>query len=191
MRFLFHLVVLVGVALVTGFSLSYYAVTDGRAFGAYQWGAWKTWPNAGAPEPDPYTHAVIARNGGLLLGRGEGVQFVATHDDNGQRLERTCNYRISGRTPIAAFWTLQAIDNDGASIVATQTRQAFNSLRLVRSNEGIATLHVGSQIQPGNWMEIGGMGYFEFVLTFYDASVFAGFGTTITGLPEIRNEGCS
>lgn len=191
MRFLFHLVVLVGVALVTGFGLSYYAVTDGRAFGAYQWGAWKTWPNAGAPAPDPYTHAVIARDGGLQLGRGEGVEFIATHDDGGQRLLRTCAYRISGRTPIAAFWTLRAADNQGASIVPAHAQQAFNSQRLVRSNEGIATLHVGSLIQPGNWMEIEGTGYFELILTFYDASVFAGFGTTITGLPEITSEGCS
>lgn len=183
--------VMVGVALATGFGLSYYAVSDGRLLGAYQWGAWKTWPNAGAPDPDPYTQAVIARNGGLLLGRGEGVQFIATHDDGGQPLSRDCAYTISGRTPTAAFWTLRAVDNKGASIVSTDTAQAFNSRRLMRSNAGIATLHVSPQIHTGNWMQIEGEGYFDFVLTFYDASVFAGFGTTITGLPEIVNKGCA
>lgn len=182
---------MVGVALVTGFGLSYYAVADGRLFGAYQFGAWKTWPNAGSPNPDPYTQAVIARNGGLLLGRGEGVQFIATHDSGGEPLSRSCAYRISGRTPIAAFWTLQAVDAKGTSIVSIETAQAIHSRRLSRDNEGIATLYVGSQVHTGNWMQITGEGYFDFMLTFYDASVFAGFGTTVTDLPEITNEGCS
>ena len=81
MRFVLRLLLAIAVALGIGFGLSYYALTDGRLFGAVQIGAWTAWPDSGAPAPNPYTRGHIVRESALQLGRAEGLQFVATTDD--------------------------------------------------------------------------------------------------------------
>ena len=110
LRFLLNLLAMLAVALVVGFGLTWYALTDGRLFGAYQIGPWTAWPEAGSPAPDPYTRAFLARSGALQLGQSEGLQFVATTDSDGQPLDRNCRYRIDGTTPAATFWTLVPVD---------------------------------------------------------------------------------
>jgi len=191
LRFLALFVMMAVIALGTGFGLSYFALTDGRFFGAYTWGPWTTWPNAGAPDPDPYTRAMIARNAALPLGRGEGVVFTARTDEAGETLDLACQYTLSGPTPIAAFWTLRAVHPDTSNAAPANAQQTMRSDRLVRDNDGIATIQIGTAVAPGNWLELEGDGQFELVLTLYDASVFAGLGTTVEALPVITRERCS
>jgi len=57
LRFLLNLLLMLVVALAIGFGLSWYALSDGRLFGAAQIGPWIAWPRAGSPAPDPYTRA--------------------------------------------------------------------------------------------------------------------------------------
>ncbi|MBL8593796.1 MAG: hypothetical protein JNK01_14015, partial [Devosia sp.] len=101
MRFLVHLGAMLLVALVVGFGLSWYALSDGRLFGAIEIGPWSAWRDVGIPAPDPYTRAFIARSGALELGASEGIQFIATTDSDNRRLDRACRYRIDGSTPAA------------------------------------------------------------------------------------------
>src|SRR3990170_4069258 len=101
---------MIAVALGIGFGLSWYALSDGRLFGALQVGPWAAWPEAGAPAPDPYTKAHLSRTGALQLGQSEGLQFIASTDSDGRPLLRNCRYRIDGATPVATFWTLVALD---------------------------------------------------------------------------------
>lgn len=190
MRFISYLALMAAIALIVGFGLSYFALTDGRFFGAYQWSSWITRPEVGSPTPDPYTRAYLARNPALQLGRGEGIQFTATHDDSGERLIRSCDYSFTGETPVAAFWTLRAVGQEGANIAASGMPRAMNSKRLARAQDGSVTIHIGKTLAPGNWLAIDGEGDFQLVLTFYDASFFAGFGSTVTVLPEIIREAC-
>jgi len=179
------------VALSSGIGLSYFALTDGGLFGAYRLESWTAWPQVGSPSPDPYTRAFVARSGALQLGSGEGIQFVATRDSDGDILHRNCNYRIAGSTPVASFWTLRAAATDGSGITPKGSRQNMHSNRLVRSNDGAAVIFVGSKLSPGNWLEIEGEGDFDLILTFYDASVFAGFSSSVAALPRISRESCS
>ena len=67
MRFLTHLLLLIGVALSFGFGLSWFAINDGRLFGVSQIGPWLTWSAAGSPAPDPYTRAYLSRSGALPI----------------------------------------------------------------------------------------------------------------------------
>ncbi len=178
-------------ALFVGLGLSYYSLADGRFIGAYHIGSWATWANAGAPNPDPYTKAFVSLGTTLQLGRSEGVQFVAQRDEGGELLLRECNYSIIGNAPPASFWTLRALAPDGHSITPLNATQSMNSKRLSRSNNGVATINIGSKLSPQNWLEIEGEGYFEVNLTLYDASVLSGFGGTINTMPIIKNKGCS
>jgi hypothetical protein len=190
LRFLINLMVMLVVALAIGFGLSWYALTDGRLFGAAQIGPWIAWPRAGSPAPDPYTRAYLARSGGLQLGQGEGVQFVATADSDGQRLDRACRYRIDGTTPTATFWTLVPVAPDGSAIARPDGPPSFESGRIARANDGSAQLYVSKTLAPLNWLEITGDGPFQLVLTLYDTTLFTGAGTGDAGLPSITREAC-
>ena len=182
---------MVVVALALGFGLSWFALSDGRFFGASRAGPWQAWRDVGVPSPDPYTRAYIARTGGLELGASEGLQFVATTDSDDQRLDRSCRYRIDGRTPAARFWTLIPVAEDGASIARPDGPPEFHSARLSRAGDGSFELYVSKALAPWNWLEITGEGPFELVLTLYDTSNLSGVGTDAASLPAIIREACA
>ena len=191
MRFVVHLLTAVAVALAVGFGLSYYALTDGRVFGAFEVGPWSSWPDIGSPAPNPYTRAFLARTGALQLGRSEGIQFVATTDSDGQPLDRACRYRIEGTTPTATMWTLVAVDPDWVNIAAPDTPPAMHSARIARQNDGSTVVYVSRTLAPLNWLEIAGDGPFELAMTFYDAALLSGVGGSVETLPAILREACS
>lgn len=192
MRFLGHLIVMIVVALVVGFGLSWYALSDGRFFGAIDVGPWAAWRDAGSPSPDPYTRAFVSRNGALQLGASEGLQFVATTDSDGQRLDRACRYRIDGTTPVATFWTLVPTSPEGVVITRPGSPAAFNSTRIARAGDGSMQLYVSRTLSPHNWLEISGEGPFQLALTLYDTIGFTGLGSSsVTTLPAIIREACS
>ena len=178
------------IALATGFGLSWYALNDGRLFGAYQAGPWTTWLRAGSPSPDPYTRAYLSRTGALQLGLSEGVQFVAATDSDGQPLKRACTYRIDGNTPTATFWTLVPTSSTGATIARPDGPPGFESARISRANDGSMQLYVSKALRPLNWLEISGDGPFWLVLTLYDTALFSGIGSSETTMPSIIREGC-
>jgi hypothetical protein len=191
LRFLLHLLLLLVVALGVGFGLSWYALSDGRLFGASQYGPWVTWTRAGAPEPDPYTRAFITRNAALQLGQAEGLTLVATTDSDGRRLDRACRYRVDGNTPTATFWTLIPVDEHDASIARPDGPPGFHSSRIARANDGSMQLHFSKALAPLNWIELTGDGLFSLVLTLYDTVIFSGVGSTETAtLPSIIRESC-
>lgn len=192
MRSLINLVVAVGLALVLGFGLSWYALTDGRLFGTLAIGPWVAWRDVGKPDPDPYTRAFIVRSGALELGASEGMQFTALTDSDNKRLERNCTYRIDGTTPPARFWTLTAIDPEtGRLVTRPDGVPNMHSERLARAEDGSVVIRVGTALSPGNWLELSGTGPFALQLTLYDAASLAGLGTEPTSLPAIIREACA
>lgn len=192
MRFLVHLGAMLAVALLVGFGLSWYALSDGRMFGAIQIGPWQAWKDVGAPTPDPYTRAYIARSGALELGATEGIQFVATMDSDNRRLDRNCRYRIDGKTPAARFWTLVPVSpEDGAPIARPDGPADFHSARLSRAGDGSAALYVSKTLAPQNWLEITGDGPFNLILNLYDTSSLSGVGSEVAALPAIIREACA
>jgi hypothetical protein len=192
LRFLFNLVLMLAVALGTGFGLSWYALNDGRLFGAIEIGPWQAWRDVGVPGPDPYTRAYIARSGSLELGASEGIQFIAKSDSDNQRLDRNCRYRIDGSTPPARFWTLVPVAPDtGAPITRPDGPTDFHSARLSRASDGSVELYVSKTLAPQNWLEIAGDGPFDLVLSLYETSSFTGSSANVTTLPSIIREACA
>lgn len=190
MRYLAYLLMMIAVALGVGFGLSYYALTDGRFFAVAQVGPWHAWPDVGSNAPNPYTRSLLARKAAFELGQAEGLQFVAITDSAGEPLTRDCRYRIDGRTPLASFWTLVALDEQGINIAAPDTPLFMRSSSIVRSNDGAIRINVGTQLMPGNWLELGGNGPFQLVLTLYDTAVFSGFSSD-ESMPAIIRGACA
>ncbi|WP_375449572.1 DUF1214 domain-containing protein [uncultured Devosia sp.] len=191
MRFVIHLLLMIAVALGVGFGLSYYALTDGRLFGATVVGPWMAWPDVGSAAPNPYTRGHLARVAGLQLGRSEGLQFTATTDSAGDPLTLACAYRIEGTTPLATFWTLAAVDMAGVNLARPGEDAAIRSSTIARPADGSILIHVGTRLAPQNWLELAGSGTFHLVLTLYDTAVFSGLGTETVTMPTIVREACA
>ncbi len=189
MRFVLYLLMMCAVALGVGFGLSWFALSDGRLFGQAQVGVWQAWPDVGAAAPNPYTRSHLARTAAFVLGQAEGVEFTATSDTAGDALTRNCSYRIDGLTPLATFWTLAAVDENGINIAAGDVPPVIRSSSLARAGDGAISLHVSSQLQGGNWLEVAGDGPFQLILTLYDTSVFSGFSSDAV-MPTITREDC-
>lgn len=190
MRFAFHLLLMMAIALGVGFGLSHYALTDGRFFGVAQTGPWLGWPDIGSPQPNPYTRAHLARAAQLQLGQSEGLQFTATTDSSGRALSRACNYAITGTTPLTSFWTLVALDEAGINIAAPGSEPAIRSTSTARRNDGSVIINVGTRLAPNNWLELTGTGPFQLVMTLYDTPSFSASGNSATVLPTITRGRC-
>lgn len=188
MRFVFYLLTMIAVALGVGFGLSYYALTDGRLFGVAQVGPWHAWPDIGSNSPNPYTRGHLARTAAFELGQAEGLQFTATNDSDGEPLTRACSYRIDGMTPLATFWTLVALDEDGVNIAAPDVAPAMRSSSVARADDGSIVINVGTRLLPRNWLELSGEGPFKLVLSLYDTAVFSGFSSDASMPAIIRGE---
>jgi len=188
--FIFRLLTMLAVAIAIGFGASYYALTDGRIFGAVREGPWAGWPQIGQPVPDPYSRAYLARAGLMQLGQAEGIQFTAFTDNEGEPLDLACNYRLTGRVPGASFWTIVATDEDGTLMAAPDGQAALHSERIAYGADGSINAAIGPRLAAGNWLETAGRGPFWLTLTLYDAAIFSGGTSTISEMPQITREAC-
>lgn len=191
MRFVLRLLLSIAIALTVGFGLSYYALTDGRLFGAVTLGPWTAWPDAGSPAPNPYTRGHLTREAALQLGRSEGLQFVATTDSDNAPLKLECSYLLAGHVPVSTFWTLSAVDATWVNLAAPGTDPALRSSEIVRETDGMFRVHIGTRLRPGNWLELAGEGEFQLVLTLYDTTALSGFASSDASMPSITLEQCS
>lgn len=191
MRFVLLLLASIAVALVTGFGLSYYALTDGRLFGAAQIGPWISWPDLGSASPNPYSRGHLTREAALQLGRAEGLKFVANTDSAGETLDLACSYTLEGHVPVSSFWTLVAVDGEGINLAAPGTDLALRSSEIARTSAGATLIHVGKALAPGNWLELSGSGPFALELTLYDTTAFSGFSSDNDTMPAITRGACT
>ena len=171
MRLLLGLLFAFTIATVVGLGATWFALTQGTAFGAIAIGAWTAWPKTGTADVDPYARAAIARNGELPIGSGDGVAFFALADDRGRPLDGRCDVVLTGTTPQARFWTLTLYDPEGQLIANSVDRQGFTSQEVVRNADGSFMIVVAPRARPGNWLPTGGVERYVLVLRLYDTPV--------------------
>jgi hypothetical protein len=106
-------------------------------------GAWKSNLRAGSPDADLYTRASIAVNALLALGRDETMYFVATHDDQGQRLRSNCSYRIEGLPPKARWWSVTAYADDLFLFDAPNQHYSLNGSTAKLNSQGQFSVTTG------------------------------------------------
>lgn len=179
------------IAVVGGGWSAWYALEAQEGVGAVTIGQWTTYPDLGTAEADPYTQARAARRGALVLGRTEGVVFVARHDAAGELLLRECSYQVQGGIAAARFWTLFAADSQFTPI---RTRNgalaALQSGSLVRGADNGFSIAVSPMAQPGNWLADAGSGPLYLVLTLYDSPAAGDLADSTLPLPTITKVGC-
>ncbi len=190
----------IALGLTGGFGSAWYMLTQADPPGAIRAGVWVTWPRQGAMDADPYSRALIARQGLLPLGLGEGLALVARHDDAGEALRGGCSYRLGGRLPPARAWTLTLADRNGRLPVtqsaATQAppwpRTGFTSAEVLRDEAGRIAITISPTLASGDWLPSPARGEFQLLLRLYDTPV-AGSATALdkASLPSLVRQGCS
>jgi len=190
-RFLLGLLFAFTVAIVVGLGATWFALTEGTAFGAITIGAWTAWPKTGTAGVDPYARAAIARNGELPIGSGDGVAFFASADDNGRALDGRCDVILSGTTPQARFWTLTIYDREGQLIASSLERKGFTSQEIARQADGSFAIVVAPRARPGNWLPTGGAERYVLVMRLYDTPIgVATRASREATMPAIAVERC-
>lgn len=159
------------IAAIVGLGATYLVLERGIAFNSLTIGSWTAWPRTGTLDADPYARASIARTGRLPLALGDGVAFLARHDDNGRTLDGRCDVTVSGVTPAARFWTLTLYNLDGELTPNSVHRHGFTSEEIVRHADGSFEIVVAPRANPGNWLPTGGIGPYILALRFYDTSI--------------------
>jgi hypothetical protein len=190
LRFLIDIAVAVLIAVVIGFFTAWYSVSQGQLYGAVKVEQWTAWPDAGGPDADPYSVAMLARTGEVPLGAGEGIAFTADTDDQGMPLTARCSYVVAGQTPAARLWTLTAYDAGGRLMANAARRSSFHSREILRRADGGVEIAVSSVPSPGNWLPIAGSGRFKLLFRFYDTPLTAGGGTIDVVMPRITRGDC-
>ena len=171
MRLLTGLLLSFIVAAGIGLGSTWYALTQNLSFGALELGAWKGYPRNGTTGIDPYARAVIARNGELPVGSGDGVTFTAAADDSGRPLDGRCDVVVHGTTPPARYFTLTLYMPSGELVANSLDRHGFTSQELVRDASGEFEITVSPRARPGNWLPTGGIDGYLLMLRFYDTSL--------------------
>jgi len=170
-RLLFGSLFAFAIAAVIGLGATWLALTRGLAYGGVTLGAWTAWPKNGTPGIDPYARAVVARNGELPLGSGDGVAFYARADDEGRPLDGRCDVILSGITPQARYWTITLYNPEGRLVANSLQRHGFTSQEIIRKSDGTFDILVGPRARPGNWLPTGGVESYLLALRLYDTPI--------------------
>lgn len=98
---------------VLGLGSAWAVLKFGGASFTEHYGRWVFSRAAGSTGADPYTRAIIAREGLLALSAREAVYFSLYTDEHDRPLSESCVYQLNGRPLDARWWsvTLYAEDN--------------------------------------------------------------------------------
>jgi len=99
--------------VVLGLGSAWAVLKFGGSSFTEHYGHWVFSRAAGSIGADPYTRAIIAREGLLALSAREAVYFSLYTDEHGRPLSESCVYELNGRPLDARWWsvTLYADDN--------------------------------------------------------------------------------
>jgi hypothetical protein len=170
-RLLIGLLLSFAIAGAIGLGSTWFALSSNVSFGGLSLGSWKANPRRGTAGIDPYARAIIARNGELPIGTGDGITFTANVDDTGRPLDGRCDVVISGTTPPARYFTLTLYTPSGSLVANSLSRFGFTSQELVRDRNGDFEVVVSPRARPGNWLPTGGVEHYILVMRFYDTSL--------------------
>jgi hypothetical protein len=183
--------ILAGIGL--GMLSAWYMIDHGTALTTAHAGPWQSWINSGVVDADPYTRANTARSGRLPMTTSNALYFSAREDSEGDTLNASCDYLVSGKSLDSDWWSFAVYRPDGRPIRNASHRTSFNSTDVLRQANGGYQIALAPRARPGNWIDTSGNDDMVLMLRLYSIHVTKDTqrGTAIEqSLPEIRRLDC-
>lgn len=174
-----------------GLSSAWVALEAEVGFNRTEIGPWSGSARLGGVLADPYTRAQLVRTGELPLGGGEGVTFIARHDDDGRRLSANCVYVVETPPPPARWWTLTVYSPEGRLLENPAGRFGFTSREVMREPDGTSRITLARRARPGDWLPVETDDAFKLVFRLYDTPLSGAASPVSPVVPSVRREACS
>lgn len=150
-------------------------------YSAQQNGPWRIWPSGVLPKQSPYILAHYVLGGVLAPDASQMAVFTATTDSDGEGLDGSCAYVVSGTLPPARWWSLAVSDSPSASL---------SSGNVITGPDGAFSAQVSALAKPGNWLALQVSGGFELTLRFHGPTGLLKDDPARAALPAIRKGEC-
>lgn len=178
---------MIGVAL--GGVSAWAAITVGSQSFMERYGAWSHSRAAGASAADPYTRAVIAREGLLALSAREAVYFSLDRDAEGNELNESCVYDLVGAPLAARWWSVTLYARDGFLVDNNDHAPSVDATRLGLDQSWSVRI---APVQGNNahWISSRGAGRgFSLMLRVYNPQ--RDFTRSAAALPTLNTVSCA
>jgi hypothetical protein len=153
-------------------------------------GEWVTDLSTGTENAGLYQRAQVALYGLWAMSSAETVYFVANVDNQGNKLDARCTYRIEGSDPDARWWSLTAYRN--FRLIPNEAKvYSFSPTTVERESDQSWQIFVAPTKQPKNWLPSGTeSGDLKFLFRAYNPSSAMIRQISQTNLPTVFKENC-
>ncbi|MFM8409037.1 MAG: DUF1214 domain-containing protein [Alphaproteobacteria bacterium] len=179
-------VVAAGVAL--GLLLAW--ATLRASAGTVRNGPWRTDLATGSTAAGPITRARIAIGGLLALRNTEAIYFFAETDDEGRPLDGRCDYRVEGRDPDSAWWSVTFYDSAGYLVPNPANRWSASRSTVTHGDDGRFSVLVSPRGEGPDWLPSPESGPFNLTLRCYEPGAALRADPGAVELPRIVRGSC-
>ena len=124
------------IGAVLGLGSAWGALMFARGNASETYGLWAHSRLAGAAAADPYTRAVVAREGLLALSAREALYFHLSRDQDGRPLQEACVYELSAPRIAARWWSVTLYAQDDFLVQNTDHAASIDASRTATSPGG-------------------------------------------------------
>ncbi|MBU6282340.1 DUF1214 domain-containing protein [bacterium] len=158
--------------------------------GSVRNGPWRTDLDIGSTAAGPLTRARIAVGGLLALRNTEAIYFHADTDDEGRTLDGRCDYRVEGRDPGSAWWSVTLYDDTGYLLRNEANRWSVSRSTVARGADGSFSVRVSPTGDGPGWLPSPASGPFNLTLRCYEPGEALRADPGAADLPRIVRGGC-
>lgn len=171
---------------------SAYVAVDRFAFaGEVRVGQWRGNLHTGSSTADPYTRAVIAKVGLLALARSETIYFFRATDEDGERLDPACTYKLAGVDQPARWWSITLYDEQFYLARNEDQANSVDATKAVRNPGGDFTVLIGPSRGAGpNWLSTNGAKQVNLTIRLYNPNAEIQTDPSRLQLPIIQKVSC-
>ncbi len=141
-------------ALLIGVGSSYAYLKYFHQSGWVTNGPWKTNLGMGLAETGMYDRAWTALFS-VFSPSNVNVYYKAYTDEDGEKLQAGCNYRIEGKEIDARWWSLTTYMEDGFLIPNEEKRYSWNKYNIQNENDGQLVINLSKEREELNWIPLG------------------------------------
>ena len=147
----------------------------------------------GAAAASGVERAKVAIAGPLGLSSQEAVYFIAIKDNQGRPLSSSCDYRVTGLSIDARWWSLTLYDTQTQHYVPNAiNRSSWNSATIPRTDNGAWSITVSQTPKDQIWLpsQEGAGQPFELNLRVYNPSDETRAQLPNISLPDVERTSC-